>query len=74
MRTSFLVFLICAALAPTSLAAEKLPGPFFDGLGDLLGLEQSLRRQGKTQSADLVLRQFEAAWKRADVTLALEWF
>ena len=40
----------------------------------LFGLEQSLRRQGKTQSADLVLREFEAAWNRADVTLALEWF
>jgi tetratricopeptide (TPR) repeat protein len=40
----------------------------------LLGLEQSLRRQGKTQSAELVRREFEAAWKRADVKLALEWF
>lgn len=40
----------------------------------LLGLEQSLRRQGKTQSADLVARELEAAWKGADVKLALEWF
>lgn len=40
----------------------------------LLGLEQALRRQGKTQSADLLRREFEAAWKRADVKLELEWF
>jgi tetratricopeptide (TPR) repeat protein len=40
----------------------------------LLGLEQSLRRQGKTQSADLVQREFGTAWKRADVKLTLEWF
>jgi tetratricopeptide (TPR) repeat protein len=40
----------------------------------LFGLEQSLRRQGQTESADLVLREFEAAWKGADVKLALEWF
>jgi tetratricopeptide (TPR) repeat protein len=40
----------------------------------LLGLEQSLRRQGKTQSADLVQREFGTAWKRADVRLTLDWF
>lgn len=40
----------------------------------LLGLEQALRRQGKAQSADLVRREFEAAWKRADVKLELDWF
>jgi tetratricopeptide (TPR) repeat protein len=40
----------------------------------LLGLEEALRRQGKTQSADQVRREFEAAWKRADVKLALDWF
>jgi len=40
----------------------------------LLGLEQSLRRQGKIQSADLVQREFNAAWKRADVKLTLDWF
>jgi tetratricopeptide (TPR) repeat protein len=40
----------------------------------LLGLQESLRRQGKNQSTDLVRREFEAAWKRADVRLALEWF
>jgi TolA-binding protein len=40
----------------------------------LFGLEQSLRRQGKTESANLVLREFQAAWNRADATLALEWF
>jgi tetratricopeptide (TPR) repeat protein len=40
----------------------------------LFGLEQSLRAQGKSQSADLVRREFDTAWKRADVPLALEWF
>lgn len=40
----------------------------------LLGLEQSLRRQGKTQGADLVQREFNTAWKRADVKLSLDWF
>lgn len=40
----------------------------------LFGLEQSLRQQGRTQSADLVRREFEAAWQHADVKLALEWF
>lgn len=40
----------------------------------LFGLEESLRRQGKTASAQLVQREFEKAWKRADVKLALEWF
>jgi len=40
----------------------------------LCGLEASLRRQGKTQSADLMQRELEAAWKRADTTLDLRWF
>jgi tetratricopeptide (TPR) repeat protein len=40
----------------------------------LFGLEQSLRRQDKNESADLVRREFEAAWQRSDVKLALEWF
>jgi hypothetical protein len=40
----------------------------------LFGLEQSLRRQGRVDSADLVAREFEAAWKHADVKLALAWF
>jgi tetratricopeptide (TPR) repeat protein len=40
----------------------------------LLGLEQSLRRQGRIDSADLVLREFETAWKHADVKLALAWY
>jgi tetratricopeptide (TPR) repeat protein len=40
----------------------------------LLGLEQSLRAQGKPQAADGVHRQFEAAWKHADVKLDLAWF
>jgi tetratricopeptide (TPR) repeat protein len=41
---------------------------------DLFGLEQSLRRQGKTQSADLVLKELETAWKRADSKLNLGWY
>jgi tetratricopeptide (TPR) repeat protein len=40
----------------------------------LFGLVQALRRQGRTQSAELVRREFEAAWQRADVQLSLEWF
>src|SRR4029453_4532724 len=32
---SALAFVLCAVLELTSLAAEKLPGPLFDGLGDL---------------------------------------
>jgi len=40
----------------------------------LFGLEQSLRRQGKTDSADLVRREFDDAWKRADTKLDLSWF
>src|SRR5678816_1017244 len=35
MKTSALVIVLCAVLELTSLAAEKLPGPLFDGLGDL---------------------------------------
>ena len=37
----------------------------------LFGLEQSLRAQGKNQSADLVHRQLDEAWKRADAKLEL---
>jgi tetratricopeptide (TPR) repeat protein len=40
----------------------------------LLGLEASLRAQGKTDSASLVQRQFDTAWKNADTKLQLEWF
>jgi tetratricopeptide (TPR) repeat protein len=40
----------------------------------LLGVEQSLRAQGKTQSADLVTRELEQAWKYADMKLDLKWF
>jgi len=40
----------------------------------LFGLEQSLRRQGKSESADLVRREFEAAWRRADRDLSLDLF
>jgi len=40
----------------------------------LFGLQQSLRAQGKSDSADLVRREFIAAWKRADVKLDLAWY
>jgi tetratricopeptide (TPR) repeat protein len=40
----------------------------------LLGLERSLRAQGRHALADSVQRQFNAAWQRADVTLDLAWF
>ena len=38
----------------------------------LFGLMQSLRAQGKKQDAELVQREFEAAWAKADVTLKVE--
>ena len=40
----------------------------------LLGLEQSLRAQSKPEAADLVGRQQQAAWARADRQLDLAWF
>lgn len=40
----------------------------------LLGLERSLRQQRKTELADLVKRQFDQAWKFADVRLDTSWF
>jgi hypothetical protein len=40
----------------------------------LLGLEQSLRRQGRESLAEIVHRQFAESWKRADVKLELAWF
>jgi tetratricopeptide (TPR) repeat protein len=40
----------------------------------LLGLEQSLRKQGKQAAADNVAREFKQAWKNADTQLELAWF
>jgi tetratricopeptide (TPR) repeat protein len=40
----------------------------------LFGLEQSLRAQGREESAALVNREFREAWKRADIQLQLAWF
>jgi tetratricopeptide (TPR) repeat protein len=40
----------------------------------LFGLEQSLRAQGKSDSANIVRREFDAAWQRADVKPDLAWF
>jgi hypothetical protein len=33
-----------------------------------------LRAQGKTDSADIVQRELNEAWKRADVKLQLAWY
>jgi len=35
MKSSILAVLLCTAVAPIALAAEKLPGPLLDGLGNL---------------------------------------
>jgi tetratricopeptide (TPR) repeat protein len=40
----------------------------------LFGLEQSLRAQGKSDSAEIVHREFNETWKRADTKLDLAWF
>jgi len=40
----------------------------------LLGLEESLRAQGKVQQAEDVKRQRVATWARSDVQLDLAWF
>lgn len=40
----------------------------------LFGLEQSLRAQGKLDSATLVQREFKEAWRRADVQPSLAWY
>jgi tetratricopeptide (TPR) repeat protein len=40
----------------------------------LFGLEQSLRAQAKTDSAEMVRREFAEAWQRADVKLDLAWY
>ncbi len=40
----------------------------------LLGLERSLRAQGRNGLADLVMAQRRTAWERADVALDLTWF
>jgi hypothetical protein len=40
----------------------------------LFGLEQSLRAQGKMDSADIVQRELAEAWKRADVKPNLAWY
>ncbi|MGD9563381.1 MAG: alpha/beta fold hydrolase [Pyrinomonadaceae bacterium] len=40
----------------------------------LFGLAESLAKQGKTTSAELVRKEFEAAWKDADTKLSAEAF
>ena len=39
----------------------------------LFGLAESLRRQGKTEAAQMVEREFAAAWDKSDVKLHLDW-
>jgi hypothetical protein len=38
----------------------------------LFGLMESLSAQGKTDAAELVRREFDAAWQKADVKLAID--
>jgi len=38
----------------------------------LFGLAESLRKQGKTDSAAMVVREFEKSWEKADTRLAIE--
>jgi len=38
----------------------------------LFGLAESLRKQGKTDSAAMVQREFEKSWEKADTKLAIE--
>ena len=38
----------------------------------LFGLMESLRAQGKTEDAEFVRREFDAAWRKADVKLSIE--
>jgi tetratricopeptide (TPR) repeat protein len=40
----------------------------------LFGLESALVAQGKSDSAGIVRREFDAAWKRADTKLDLAWY
>jgi hypothetical protein len=40
----------------------------------LIGLEESLRRQGKKEAAENVRRERELSWKYADTKLELSWF
>ena len=39
----------------------------------LFGLAEALRKQGKTDAAAMVEREFAAAWSKSDVKLQLEW-
>jgi tetratricopeptide (TPR) repeat protein len=39
----------------------------------LFGLAEALRKQGKSDAAAMVQREFAAAWERSDVKLSLEW-
>jgi tetratricopeptide (TPR) repeat protein len=39
----------------------------------LFGLAASLRKQGKTDAAAMVEREFATAWEKSDVSLSLEW-
>lgn len=38
----------------------------------LFGLMESLRAQGKSDAAELVRREYDAAWGKADVKLTID--
>lgn len=40
----------------------------------LYGLEKALRAQNKTESAELIAREFKRSWRNADTQLDLGWF
>ena len=61
--------------------AARAEAVFRDGLGRsprngrmLFGLLASLKAQGKTEAAEWVEREFQAAWKGADLELRLQDF
>jgi hypothetical protein len=67
-----------AALLKAGQAAEAEAG-FREGVRRtprngrmLFGLMESLKAQGKSEAAEMVRREFEAAWGKADVKLTVE--
>jgi len=67
-----------AALLRAGRAADA-EGVFREGIARiprngrmLFGLMESLRTQGKNDAAELVRREFDAAWQKADVKLTID--
>ena len=67
-----------AALLRAGRAADA-EGVFREGIARiprngrmLFGLMESLRSQGKSDAAELVRREFDAAWQKADVKLTID--